>query len=238
MTRARDLREEPWDHARADCEHEDAEQPNFRECDEEPERQVARVRSSTPAEDRREWRKEDEHDDDREVLDHHPAHRDLPVRGFEEPDIGEGSDEHHRARDRDREAEDDPLGVRPAPQRDDECGHRGRDHDLPHRARYRDPADGPKIGKREMDADAEHQEDHPDLGELVRDRRIRGEARREGADGNPSGEVAHQRRKPQPCGDEAAKERRAQRDRDREDQAVRRHRPRSSRSGIGRAKRA
>ena len=238
MTRARDLREKPWDHARADGQHEDAEQPNFRECDEEPERQVARVGSSTPTEDRREWRKEDEHDDDREVLDHHPAHRDLPVRGFEEPDIGERSDEHHRARYRDREAEHDSLGVRPAPQRDDECGHRGRDHDLPYRARHRDPADGPQIGEREMDADAEHQEDHPDLGELVRDRRIRGEARREGADGNPGGEVAHKRRKPQPCGDEAAKERRAQRDRDRQDQAVRRHRPRSSRSGIGRAKRA
>src|SRR5437016_8938774 len=62
MARARDLREEPWDHARADREHEDAEQPDFRECEEEPERQVARVRSSIPAEDRREWRKEDEHD--------------------------------------------------------------------------------------------------------------------------------------------------------------------------------
>jgi len=74
-----------------------------------------------------------------------------------------------------------------------------------------------------VDTDAEHEEDHTDLGELGRDRRIRAEARGERTDGDAGSEVADDRGKPQLGGEEAAKESRAEGDRDREDQAVGRH---------------
>ncbi len=80
MTGARDLLEEPRDHARADDEHEHAEERDLRERDGEPEREVVTAASTDTAEDRSEGRKEDEHEHDRKVLDHDPAHSDLSMR--------------------------------------------------------------------------------------------------------------------------------------------------------------
>jgi len=126
------------------------------------------------------------------------------VRRFEESGVGERPDQHDGARDRDRETEHDPLRVGPAPEENDEGGHRGRDDDLADRARYCDPADGPEVVEREVHADAEHEEDHADLCELVRDRGVRTEAGCERADGDSGREVADDRGKPQAGGYEAA----------------------------------
>ncbi len=146
------------------------------------------------------------------------------MRRFEESGVGQRPDQHDGAGDRDGETEHDALRIGPAPERDDQSGHRGRDDDLQDRAGDRDPADGPQIVEREIEADPEHEEDHADLGELGGYRWVSAEPRCERADGDAGGEVPDQWRKPQPGGDEAAEEGRAERDRDREDQAVRRHR--------------
>ena len=45
-----------------------------------------------------------------------------------------------------------------------------------------------------MQADAEHQQDDADLGELARERLVGDEARREGADGDAGEQIADQRR--------------------------------------------
>ena len=52
-----------------------------------------------------------------------------------------------------------------------------------------------------MQADAEHQQDDADLGELGRQRLIGDEARRERADHDAGEQIADQRRDPQPVRD-------------------------------------
>src|SRR5581483_1108766 len=49
-----------------------------------------------------------------------------------------------------------------------------------------------------MQADAEHQEHHADLGELARQLAVGDESRRRRTDDDARGEVAHQRREPEP----------------------------------------
>ena len=57
-----------------------------------------------------------------------------------------------------------------------------------------------------MQANAEHQQDDTDLGELIGDRLIGDEARRERADGDAGDEIADERRQLQPLGHEPESE--------------------------------
>ena len=66
--------------------------------------------------------------------------------------------------------------------------------DLDDGARHRDGFDGQKVLQREMQADAEHQEDDADLREFRRQRLVGNETRREGADGDAGEQIADQRR--------------------------------------------
>ena len=69
-----------------------------------------------------------------------------------------------------------------------------------------------------MQADAEHQQDDADLGELRGELAVGDEAGRERADGDARQQVADERRQLQPDGDEAADEREREADGDRRDQ--------------------
>ncbi len=66
---------------------------------------------------------------------------------------------------------------------------RGRG-DLHHRAGNRDAAHRQQVAERKMQADAEHQEDHADLGELGRQRLVGDEARRPRADHHAGEQIA------------------------------------------------
>jgi hypothetical protein len=70
---------------------------------------------------------------------------------------------------------------------------RGHD-DLHHRTRHGDPPYGQQVIEGEMDADAEHEQDDADLGELLSQRRVGHEAGRVGARHDAGDEVAHQGR--------------------------------------------
>ena len=79
--------------------------------------------------------------------------------------------------------------------------------DLANRTGDGDPPHGHEVGEREMQADAEHQQDHADLGELSRHRRIGDEAGRVRAHEDAGQQVADERRKPQLARDESEDER-------------------------------
>ena len=96
---------------------------------------------------------------------------------------------------------------------------RGRDGDLHDRAGQRDPAHRQQVVQREVQADAEHQQHHADLGELARELDVGDEAGRGRADDDAGDEVADQRRQLQPRGDEAHDQREAQGGGDGGDQA-------------------
>ena len=70
-----------------------------------------------------------------------------------------------------------------------------------------------------MQADAEHQEDHADLGQLVRDSLIGHVSRRERTDEDAGDQVADERREPQPLRHHAEYECEHQGDDDGRDQA-------------------
>ena len=66
-----------------------------------------------------------------------------------------------------------------------------------------------------MQADAEHQQDDADLGELAGDRRVGDKAGRERTDEDAGDEIADQRRQPQPVGQIAEDRRQHEADSDR-----------------------
>jgi hypothetical protein len=96
--------------------------------------------------------------------------------------------------------------------------HAGRRDHLHDGARDRDLAHGQQVAQREVQADAEHEQHHPDLGQLRREVGVRHEPRREGTDHHAGQQVAHQRRQLHAGGDEPKDEREAERGGDRRDQ--------------------
>ena len=114
--------------------------------------------------------------------------------------------QHDRARDREREAEDDSGFPAPAHPAAEQGAQQRRGADLDNGARERDGADGEQLAEREVHADAEHEEDHADLGELVGDRLVGDEARGEGADRDAGDQVADDGRHAQAAGDRTEQE--------------------------------
>jgi len=69
-----------------------------------------------------------------------------------------------------------------------------------------------------MQTDAEHQQDHADLRELVREGGVGDEAGRERADADAGDQITEQRRQPEPLRDHAEREREYEAGDDRGDQ--------------------
>jgi hypothetical protein len=115
-----------------------------------------------------------------------------PVDGLEQSFALQRFQQYHGARHRQGQAEDDGRRGRPAPpQRNARTERRGDDH-LHHRARQRDLAHRQQVLQREMQAHAEHQQHHTDLGELARDLDVGDEPRGGGPDDNAGQQVAHE----------------------------------------------
>ena len=159
-------------------------------------RTLARVRPSTPQRPRSNWRRQrhrrararavqrvgDGRDQDQrqhhgEILDDQPADRDPALLGLDQAALLQRAQQHHGARDRQRQAEDDARHPGPAEEQAQPHAQQRRDADLHQGAGHRDRLDREQILQREMQADAEHQQDDADLGELVGEVLIGDEAR-------------------------------------------------------------
>jgi hypothetical protein len=79
--------------------------------------------------------------------------------------------------------------------------------DLHHGAGHRDLAHRQQVGQRKVQADAEHQQHHPDLGQLPGQRHVADKARRARPDHHPGQQIAHQGRHAQARGDQAQHQR-------------------------------
>lgn len=102
--------------------------------------------------------------------------------------------EHDGARHRQRQAEDEPGADGPTPCQGNRGSERRRRRHLHDGARNRDTPDRDQVAEREMHADAEHEQNDADLGQLSRQVRVGDEAGREWTDGNAGDEIAHDRR--------------------------------------------
>ena len=95
-----------------------------------------------------------------------------------------------------------------------------RDHALADGAGHRDASHRQQLLDMELQADAEHQQDHADLGELFGHSRIHRHPGRVRADERAGQQIADNRRKSQPLRDVAEEERAAQARRERKDEVV------------------
>ena len=137
-----------------------------------------------------------------------------PLRRVELGAIGEGAQQDDRAGDRDGEAQDEPATQAPAERRAEPDPEQPRHDRLQDRARDRDRAHGQQLADRELDPDAEHQQDHAEFGELERDIGIGDKPGRERPDQDAGHDVPDDRGQPDMPGDEPADERSGQADRD------------------------
>ena len=180
---------------------------------------------------RRERRQQYQREHHRHVFDDQPTDRDAPAFGLEQAPFLHRAQENDRACDRQGEAEHDARAHRPAEPPRKSHAERGSDRDLCDGAGDGDAPDREQIFEREMQADAEHQQDHADLGEFVGDALVGDVSRGERADEDAGDEITDQRRKSQPLRHHAEYECQHQGDDDGGDQRrVVRHRQKFLRS--------
>ena len=105
--------------------------------------------------------------------------------------VREDPHEHDRARHGDCQAEDDAGGPVPPVRDADQCAEQGRDKTLTKGTGESHPPYGEQFLEMELQADAEHEKNDPDLGELVRQVFVGDEAGRIGPDDESRDEVPH-----------------------------------------------
>jgi hypothetical protein len=153
-----------------------------------------------PADDRQQHEDEDRGD----ILEDEPSDGDSAVRCLHQPVIHEPAEQHDRAGDRHRHAQQQARRRHPAPAAGQPEPERRRKQHLDHGARDRDVAHLPEILEGEMEPDAEHQEDHAELGELTDCVRVADEAGRERPHGDTRQQVARDRWQPDAPGEQAS----------------------------------
>ncbi len=114
-------------------------------------------------------------------------------RRVELPVVGQHAHEHDGAGHGEREAEDDRGGPRPAEQVRARGAQPRGDRALDDRAGNGHAAHGEQLVEMELEADAEHQQDDADLGELAGEMCVGDEAGRVGADQQAGEQVADDR---------------------------------------------
>ncbi len=156
-----------------------------------------------PGQRRQQHQRQDHH----EVLDDQPADGDAAALGLDQPPLLQRAQQHDRAGHRQREAEHEARprstsrAARPGPCRAAVataiCAIAPGMAMRAHRQ---------QVLEREMQADAEHQQDDADLGQLVGEALVGDEARREGPDQHAGQQIADQRRDAQAVGERAEDE--------------------------------
>jgi hypothetical protein len=219
--------QEPWDHPSPDHQHEHDERHYLAvgegqflgEFRERPGRRAAAQKTRN----RRQQHQRQDHDD---VLDDQPTDGDAPALRLDQPALLQRAQQHHGAGDREGEAEHQTGGDRPAHRPGESHAEQRRGRDLRHRAGDGDGAHREEVLQREVQPDAEHQQDHADLGELVGKSLVGDIAGREGPDRDARQQISDQRRNPQPLRARRQDEGQDQADHDGRDQrCVMRHRP-------------
>ena len=211
---ARDVVQDPRHDASAADEHERHEHRDLERRHPKSGQQRARISGAVG----RERGQEHQREDRCEVFDDQPAHCDVAVLRVELVALLERAQQHDRACDRESETEYEPGRQIPAPPARESCADHGGDGDLRHCAGQRDGAHAQQCGNREMQADAEHQQDDADLGQLRGEIGIGDESRRERTDRDARDQVADERRQAHACGEVSKGEREHEADGDQRDE--------------------
>ncbi|MNV33862.1 hypothetical protein D3C71_1252500 [compost metagenome] len=141
-----------------------------------------------------------------QVFDDQPADRDLAALGFQQAALLHRAQQHHGTGRGQRETEHHAMDDRPAHQCRQAPAEQGGDQDLADGTGNGDGLDRHQVLQREVQADAEHQQHHAQLGQLVGQCLVGDEARSERADADASNQVTDQRRQAQLVGQRAEDE--------------------------------
>ncbi len=115
-----------------------------------------------------------------EILNDKPADGDTAALSVDDAPFLQGAEQHDGAGDRQSKAKGHPGADGPAQHVGEAHAEEGRDGNLADGAGHGDIPHRPEVLEREVQADAEHQEDDADLGQLARQRLVSDEARRVG----------------------------------------------------------
>ncbi|MCY1287514.1 hypothetical protein D9M68_439840 [compost metagenome] len=151
-------------------------------------------------------RQQHQGEDHRQVLDDQPADGDAPALGVDQPALLQRAQQDHGTRHRQRQAEHQPGADLPVHGPGQAHAEHGGDGDLHHRAGNGDGLHREQVLQREVQADAEHQQDHAELGDFLRQRLVGDVAGRERPGQHAGQQVADQRRDAQAVGQGAEDE--------------------------------
>ena len=157
--------------------------------------------SSGGTENLRHRRQQHENDDRGDVFHNEPTDRDLSVNRIEVSLQLKRLEKHHGRSARQTQAEDERGARIPMPDKVcEEKTEHGCNRHLKHGAGDGDVPHLQEILNREMQSDAEHQQNHAQLRELAGQLHVGRGARRIGAADHARKQIAHERRKPQSLG--------------------------------------
>ncbi len=230
--------QQPGDHPPPDHQHQDDEGDDLgqRQAEHAPQAETGldaeRIGAgldarAVAAEHARQRRQQHQCQHHRQVFDDQPADGDPPPFRLQQPPLLQRAQQHHGARHREGEAEHQAGARRPAEQPGEPGPQRRRQRDLHDRPRHGDGAHRQQVLEREMQADAEHQQDDAHLGQLQRQMLVGDEAWRVRADQHAGEQIADERRDAEAVGERAEDERKPETGDDGGDQGrVMRHRRR------------
>jgi hypothetical protein len=153
-----------------------------------------------------------------QVLDDQPSDGDVTRRRVEVVVVGENPDQHDRAGDRERDPEHQAGRPTPPEHRRRGRAEQRRDDALRDRARHGDAPNREQLLDVELQADAKHQKDDADLGQLLGEPRIGDEAGRIRSDEQAADQIPDDRRQAETLGDVAEQQRRREAAGERPDQ--------------------
>ena len=130
----------------------------------------------------------------RQILDDQPADRDAAALGLDQPALLQRAQQHDRRGDRKRKAENEACADGPAKSPGEARAQHCCEGDLNDSSRHGDGADRKKILQREMQADAEHQQDDADLRKFERQRLVGDETGRVRPDEHAGYQIADEGR--------------------------------------------
>jgi hypothetical protein len=142
----------------------------------------------------RQGRQQHQHQHHGDVFHDQPADGDVAALGLDQAALLHGAQQHHGGGHRQRQAEHQARAHVPAQPPAQRHAQQGGDSDLAHRAGHGDGLHRDQVAQREMQADAEHQKNDADIGQLLHQPDIGDEAGGERPDGDARQQIAEQGR--------------------------------------------
>ena len=145
----------------------------------------------------RQWGEQHQHQHHDQIFDHQPANDDAAIDTVQLVTRLQGTQHHHGTGHRQRQPKHHRLAHRPAPPAAEQKTAQRSQRDLGHGTGQHNAAHRQQVFQGKMQSDPEHQQHHPQLGQLLGNAHIGGDAGRVWANQHPGQHITHQGRQTQ-----------------------------------------